>query len=134
MERMVFLLPILDKNSLRMSDLEVKIEQIKCETVTGHPPPNVVNSMKRLRQMKANIRTALQNYKYKQLLKVLERYRLKYVRNVREMKCEVIDLVEENLKQCTSYERTNFLQWYYRLVRRRIDRAVINEKLNYRIY
>lgn len=134
MERMVFLLPILMKNSRMMDDMEAIEQPMKCEAVADRPLASVVDSMARERRMKTTIRNALKFYKYRALLKVMQRFRLKYARHERDIKCEVIDSVEADLEQCTSYERTIFLKWYCRLLKRRIDAAIINEKLNYRIY
>lgn len=134
MERMVFLRPFLDKNS--RSTMRMDIDPHPDESaVEERPQPIIVDSATRERNMKTTIRNALKNYKYSALLKVLQRFRLKYYRRQdRTIKCEVIDSVEADFEQCTLSEQKKFMRWYSALLKRRIDAAVINESLNYRVY
>lgn len=135
MERMVFLQPFLDKNSRSIIQMDVDRNTDKCEAIEECPKQILVDSVTRERNMKATIRNALKNYKYSVLLKVLQRFRLKYYRKQDlTIKCEVIDSVEAELEQCTPIERKKFIRWYSALLKRRIDAAVINESLNYRVY
>lgn len=135
MERMVFLRPFLDKNSRSIMQMDIDPHPNECEAAEESPQPIIVDSATRERNMKATIRSALKNYKYSALLKVLQRFRLKYYRRQdRTIKCEVIDSVEADLEQCTQSEQKKFMRWYSALLKRRIDAAVINESLNYRVY
>lgn len=134
MERMAFLLPILQKHTVSLSHMEAT-EQQDDEEPTESTPPTAADSELREKRMKTAIRIALRGYKYKKLLKVLERYRLKFVKHLPcDTRCEVIELFEADLAQCIPSVRSRFLKWYGSALRRRIDSAVINEKLNYRIY
>lgn len=135
MERMVFLRPFLDTNSRSIIQIDIDTHPDECESVDESPQQIIVDSATRERNMKATIRNALKDYKYSVLLKVMQRFRLKYYKKQDStIKCEVIDSVEADLEQCTPIERRKFMRWYSALLKRRIDAAVINESLNYRVY
>lgn len=132
MERLFFLRPFLEKYSRNSTRFNAEMRLNEPEECPA--PIQAECSRIQDKQLKIIIRNAIKDTKYKDLLKLLEKFRLKYKKQRSGIECRVIDLMETYVETCTPYERTIFLRWYYTLLRRRMRYAIIKESLNYRIY